>query len=204
MRRWGKVVRPLLHLASAGIVAGVLVPLALAQTPASEARTLTLDPAATKITFTLGATLHTVEGSVELSHGEVRFDPAGGAASGEVVMEARTAQTGNSSRDARMQREVLESARFPTIVFRAESLELLSRSEAGAQVRLRGSLDLHGRSLPFELPAALTARGDRVSIAATFRVPYVDWGIEDPSNFLLRVDRFVDVAVKAEGTLESP
>ncbi|HME72294.1 MAG TPA: YceI family protein [Myxococcota bacterium] len=189
--------------ASAWLVAG-LVLLAAGRPAAAEEQILALDPAVTKISFTLGATLHTVDGSVQLAHGELRFDPAGGAASGEIMVDARTAQTGNSSRDANMHRDVLESERFPTIAFRAEGLELLSRSETKAQVRLRGTLDLHGQSLPFELPATLTAQGDRLGIAATFRVPYVDWGMRDASNFLLRVDRFVDVTVSAEGTLGSP
>lgn len=189
--------------ASAWLLAGLVV-LAGERPAAAEQQILALDPAATRIAFTLGATFHTVDGSIRLSRGEVRFDPAGGAASGEIVLDARTAQTGNSSRDANMHRDVLESERFPTIVFRAGELELLSREETSARVRLRGTLDLHGQSLPFELPATLTSHGDRLGIATTFRVPYVDWGIRDASNFLLRVDRFVDVTVSAEGTLGVP
>jgi polyisoprenoid-binding protein YceI len=181
-----------------------LLALALGRPAAAAEQLLTLDAAATKIAFTLGATFHTVHGSVQLARGGLRFDPAGGEASGEIVVDARSAQTGNSSRDANMQRDVLESERFPTIVFRAEALELLSRSETSAQVRLRGTLDLHGQRLPWELPATLTAQGNRLAIVSTFRVPYVDWGMHDPSTFLLRVDRYVDVTVNAEGTLGSP
>lgn len=189
--------------AGAWLIAGLIL-FGFGQPAAAEGQTLALDPAATKISFTLGATLHTVEGSVGLSRGALRFDPEGGAASGEIVVDARSAQTGNSSRDARMQRDILESERFPTIVFQAESLTVVARSEASAQVRLRGTLGLHGQSLPFELPATLTAQGDRLKVATHFRVPYVDWGVQDPSNFMLRVDRFVEVTVSAEGTLGSP
>lgn len=203
MKRKKRVLFFLRCAASALTLVG-LVALAGVRTAAAEEQILALDPTATKIAFTLGATLHTVDGSVRLSHGEVRFDPAGGTASGEIVVDARSAQTGNSSRDANMHRDVLESERFPTIVFRASALDLLSREEASAKVQLRGTLDLHGQSLPFELPATLTEHGDRLSIAATFRVPYVDWGMRDASNFLLRVDRFVDVTVSAEGTLGAP
>jgi polyisoprenoid-binding protein YceI len=198
--RLGKWLR---RTARASLVA-VLAALGDGRSAAADPHTLVLDPAATKILFTLGATLHTVEGSLRLSHGEVRFDSAGGAASGEIVLDARSAETGNSSRDAKMHREILESERFPSIVLHAGELELVSHSETDAQVRLRGMLELHGQSLPFELPASLTAHGDRLEIAATFRVPYVDWGMQDASNFLLRVDRFVDVKVSAEGTLGAP
>ena len=203
MKREARIMRPLRRAAGTWLITG-LVLLGAGRSAAAEGQLLALDPAATKISFTLGATLHTVDGSVRLSQGELRFDPGGGAASGEIVVDARTAQTGNSSRDGRMQRDILESERFPMIVFRAEELMLVTRSEASAQVRLRGTLVLHGQSLPLELPATLTAQGDRLSIATRFRVPYVDWGMQDPSNFLFRVDRFVDVTVSAEGTLGSP
>ncbi|HBZ70266.1 MAG TPA: YceI family protein [Deltaproteobacteria bacterium] len=201
MKRKARAPTPWWRAAGAWLAAA-LVALAAGWPAAAEEQILALDPAATKIAFTLGATLHTVDGSVRLSRGEVRFDPAGGAASGEIVLDARSAQTGNASRDANMHRDVLESERFPTIVFRAGELEVLSRDETSAQVRLRGTLELHGQSLPFELPATLAAHGDRLGIAATFRVPYVDWGMRDPSRFLVRVDRFVDIAVSAEGRLE--
>ena len=181
-----------------------LVALAVGRSVAADERILTIDAAATKIAFTLGATFHTVHGAVQLAHGEIRFDSAGGTASGEIVVDARSAQTGNSSRDANMQRDVLESERFPTIVFRVEALELLSRSETNAQVRLRGTLDMHGQRVAWELPATLTTHGNHLAIASSFRVPYVDWGMHDPSSFLLRVDRFVDVSVSAEGTLGLP
>jgi polyisoprenoid-binding protein YceI len=181
-----------------------LVALAAVRVASADERILTIDAAATQIEFTLGATFHAVHGSLQLAHGEIRFDPVGGAASGEFVLDARSAQTGNSSRDANMQRDVLESERFPTMVFRAEALELLARSETNAQVRLRGTLEMHGQRLPWELPATLVTQGDRLAIASRFRLPYVEWGMHDPSSFLLRVDRFVDVTVRAEGTLGSP
>jgi len=194
----------MLSCARGAWLVAVLVPFTLVGPAPAEEQTLTLDPAATQISFTLGATLHTVDGSLRLSHGELRFDPAGGAASGEIVLDAQAAQTGNASRDTKMHREVLESERFPSIVFRAGELELLSRGETAAQVRLRGRLELHGQSLPFELPATLAAHGDRLEILSSFRVPYLDWGMQDPSNFLLRVERFVDVTVHAEGRLGPP
>ena len=37
-----------------------------------------------------------------------------------------------------------------------------------------------------------------------FEVAYVDWGMRDYSNFVLRVDRHVTVTVHAEGALATP
>ena len=162
---------------------------------------LLLQPATTQVKFTLGATLHTVEGTIRLDHARLRFDPDSGAASGELVLDAKSAQTGNERRDANMQRDVLESGRFPYVTFRPEKLEVVRREEQSAEIRLAGSLELHGETRPFAIPAKLARTGDGVSISAAFRIPYVDWNVHDPSNFVLRVDRFVDVTVEARGKL---
>lgn len=168
---------------------------------------LVLDPAATKVAFTLAATLHTVEGRVPLSRGTLSFDPATGAASGEIVLDARGAETGNSLRDDNMHGEVLESEQFPTIVFRATSLEVLERTAQAADVKLHGQLEMHGKGRPLVLAAHLERIGDqgrRISITAHFPVRYIDWGMKNVSNFVLRVADEVQVQVSAEGTLEKP
>jgi polyisoprenoid-binding protein YceI len=160
---------------------------------------LTLDPDGTAISFTLGATLHSVEGDLRLAGGEIHFDPETGAAAGELVVDATSARTGIDLRDRNMHRNVLESERYPRIVFRAERLRVVERQAQGGRVELEGVLDMHGKQRPFVLPARLSATGDRVAIETRFRVPYVDWGMRDESTLLLRVDRYVDVTVRAEG-----
>lgn len=165
---------------------------------------LTLDPSATRLGFTLGATLHTVVGTIALAQGSIRFDADTGAAAGEIVVDAPSASTGLALRDRNLHRDVLESARFPRIVFRPDHLDVARRDATRAEVSLQGTLELHGARKPLALPASLTARGDRLAIECRFRLPYVDWGVPDPSTLLLRVARFVDVTVEAEGSLAPP
>jgi polyisoprenoid-binding protein YceI len=183
-----------------------LAALALAPPPARAAeQRLLFEPGTTTLRFTLGATLHTAEGSVKLAGGELRFDPEAGTASGELVVDAKSAETGSDSRDENMHRDVLESAKFPTITFRADRLEVIRRDETSADVKLLGSLLLHGESHPLAIPAKLTAPDpEHIGVSAAFRVPYVDWGMVDYSTFVLRVDRFVDVEVEAVGTRAAP
>jgi polyisoprenoid-binding protein YceI len=186
-------------------VAWTLLGLVLVGRPVqAEPRLLKLDPGATRIGFTLKATLHTVEGTAKLLRGAVRFDSAGGSAAGEIVADARSASTGLASRDARMHADVLESERFPTIVFRPEQLQISRRDEHTADVEVRGVMEIHGATHPVVLPATLSAKGDRLTIDSSFVVPYVAWGMKDPSSFLLRVAPEVTVQVHAEGTLGPP
>jgi polyisoprenoid-binding protein YceI len=181
-----------------------LAALWLAPTGRAAEQTLWLDPQATTIGFTLGATLHTVEGGISLESGAIRFDADAGSASGEIVVDARSARTGLARRDANMHGDVLESERHPRIVFRPARLRVLRRDAAGAQVELEGALEMHGEVRALTLPARLAARGEGVAIEATFRVPYVEWGMQDPSALVLRVDPFVDVTVRSEGRIAAP
>jgi polyisoprenoid-binding protein YceI len=182
--------------------AALLGALALAS-PARAEDLLRIDPARSTVRFRLAATLHTVDGEGRVLSGELRFDPAGGAASGAVVVDARSFQTGVAARDRNMHEQVLESGRFPEIRFEAERLELRSRSADAAEVTLHGVFEIHGARQPLAVPARVEREGDGLRIAAAFRVPYVRWGLRDVSTFVLRVAPEVDVQLALWGVLAS-
>jgi hypothetical protein len=81
---------------------------------------LSLDPATTAVHFTVTATGHDVEGTFHVTSGAVRFDSATGVASGEIRVDALSAETGNGSRDKTLRGDVLEAARYPLFIFTAE------------------------------------------------------------------------------------
>ena len=170
---------------------------------AADPRTLTLDPAETDVNFTLGATLHTVHGSAPLARGVVVFDPDGGAASGEIVVEARLAETGNDKRDRDMHEKVLLSPRFPSVVLRPARIEGSVPASGKATITVHGTVELTGRPHEIAVPVEVIVTGNAVAIRAEFELPYVDWGLEDPSKFLLAVDKFVTVTVAGSGTLSA-
>lgn len=160
-----------------------------------------LDPEATSISFTLGATLHTVEGRISLASGSLDLDRESGTFSGEIVVDATSADTGNDSRDEDMHTKVLMSDTYPRIVVRPERLTGEVAEQGTSQVELTGQMELAGTSHQITVPLDVTVDGNSFSATAEFTVPYVEWGLEDPSRFLLRVDKVVDVTVKAEGTI---
>ena len=165
---------------------------------------MVLAPAATTIGFTLGATLHTVHGTVALDHGELRLDPETHALSGEIVMDTTSADTGNGSRDKKMHREVLRSGEHPTATLRVDGFEGDLAPSGASRITVRGELVLLGQAHPVAIPADVALDGDRVKVSASFEIPYVAWGLEDPSSFILRVDKSVQVEVEAEGTASDP
>jgi polyisoprenoid-binding protein YceI len=176
---------------------------ALAAVPAhAEPATLVFDPAASKISFTLDATGHTVEGTMALKSGRIAFDPATGAASGELVLDLKSAQTGSEGRDEDMHAKVLETGKYPTATFRAEKVHGAVAPSGTSQVTLDGTLSFHGADHKMSLQARIAAGNGRIQADTQLKIPYVQWGLTDPSMFVLRVAKVVDVKVHAAGTLE--
>jgi polyisoprenoid-binding protein YceI len=179
-----------------------LVGLLLAASVSAQKLTLELDPNETRVEFGFGATLHSVAGSLRLEHGRLEIDPATGAASGEIVLDAKSAKTGVVRRDEKMHQEILESTLFPKVTYRLERIDGTVNRTGRSDLQLHGQLELHGVRLPAAILAVATVNGDRVTATGTFTVPYRQWGMKDPSVFVLRVEKEVHIKITAMGTLK--
>jgi len=179
---------------------------ALVWLPAAAARAaeLALSPHDTAITFELDSTLHRVHGSARLLAGSLHFDPAGGAVRGSIAIDAASLDTGNGLRDAQMHGKVLESERYPRIEFVPDLLAVEESGASRARIALAGALRMHGGEWPLTVPAEVSLEGDGVRVKGSFRIPYVDWGMRDMSNFLLSVDREVLVHFDALAEVAPP
>ena len=158
-------------------------------------RALQIDPAQTKVEFTLGALLHTVHGTFRLKRGDIRFDPATGRASGELVVDATSGASGDGTRDGRMHTSILESGRYPEIVFRPDRVEGVVAPAGKSQVRLHGMFSIHGADHEVTMPADVEAAQGQYAATVTFAVPYVKWGMKNPSTLFLRVRDEVDITI---------
>lgn len=162
---------------------------------------LQLDPAQTEITFELGAILHTVSGTAELIEGLVIFDTEGGPASGRIVVAAGSADTANKGRDKDMHAKVLESERYPEIEFRPHTLRGEVALDGRSRVEIDGTFSVHGGEHPLTVQAQIDVIGDELEVTLEFEVPYVAWGMKNPSKLLLRVSKVVRVRIHGFGRL---
>ncbi len=182
------------------VVSAVLV--AAAPVSRAEAATkLVLDPAVTHVLFELDAGLHTVHGRARMTQGEIVFDTATGLASGRVQVDARSLESGGDSRDRTMHSDVLESARFPDIVLVPDHIEGAVPSSGEGDVILSGILEIHGAGHPIRVTAHVRTADGRLTGTARFLVPYVAWGMKDPSVFILRVKKVVAITLELSGVL---
>jgi len=156
-------------------------------------------PAQTTVNFTLGDVLHTVHGSFKLKAGQVRFAPASKAISGEIVVDAASGNSDNTSRDRKMHKEILESARYSEVTFRPDWVEGKVPAFGSSLVQVHGMFGIHGTEHEITVPAQVELASDHWSLTVHFAVPYVKWGMKDPSTFILRVEKTVDIDLHAVG-----
>jgi polyisoprenoid-binding protein YceI len=192
-----RVLVPFLLALSAGLAAIILAPASRAQESVIQ-----IDSAQTKIEFSLGGTMHTVHGKFSLKSSSIRFDPSTGKIGGTIVVDATSGESGNGGRDGRMHREILESAKFPEIVFTPIKMMGVVAAEGPSKVEVSGRFRLHGQDHEVTLPIEVKADGKNLRITTHIDIPYVQWGLKNPSNFFLRVADKVGIDIEATGRVQ--
>ena len=165
---------------------------------------LEFTPANSTVDFTLGDILHTVHGSFQLKRGDVEYNFATGAVHGELVIDATSGQSGNHSRDHKMHSEVLESGRYPEIAFRPDRVQGTVSPSGTSNVQVQGTFSIHGEDHELTMPMRVEISPGHWVADTHFTVPYVKWGLKNPSTFLLRVSESVEIDVHATGTNPFP
>jgi polyisoprenoid-binding protein YceI len=179
----------------------VAVLLAAIQVQAAQLR-LVLDPATTPVAFTLSDLHGGVHGTFKLKRGTIQFDPESGVASGELVVDATSGDSGSNGRDSRMHKNILESAKYPDIVFTPDRVEGKVAMEGDSEVQVHGIFRIHGADHEVTLPAKTHIAGGRITADIKFPVPYVKWGMKNPSILIMRVGDTVQIEIHAVGRLE--
>jgi polyisoprenoid-binding protein YceI len=174
---------------------------ALAIFAAAEDRAFQLDPEQTSVKFTLGDVLHTVHGTFRLKRGALQFDPASGKMSGEIVVDAKSGESGSGTRDRKMHKEVLESERYPEIVFHPDKIEGAVAREGKSSVKVHGMFSIHGVDREIAVPAEVEMSADHWTASVHFTVPYTKWGMKNPSTLFLRVNDSVEIDLIAAGSV---
>jgi polyisoprenoid-binding protein YceI len=162
---------------------------------------ITLDPSQTRIEWTLGDVLHTVHGTFKLRSGQMSYDVATGKASGEFVVDAASGDSGNRSRDSKMNKDVIESKRYPEITFLPKKVLGHAAEQGNSTVQVQGIFHIHGGDHDLTLSVPVQISGGVAKATTTFFVPYQAWGMKNPSTLFLRVDDKVQISVTAIGTI---
>jgi polyisoprenoid-binding protein YceI len=175
-----------------------LLPALLVQ---AQQQTFTLDPVQTKVNFTVDSTLHTVHGDFRLKRGSIQFDNATGQAGGEIVVDSASGESGSDGRDKKMHKDILESPKYSDIVFTPQHIKGAVATEGRSQIEVEGMLTMHGKSKPATMPLEVRLQGGAGTADGSFTVKYLEWGMKNPSTFILRVSDKVEIHVHAMGRM---
>ena len=106
------------------------------------------------------------------------------------AVSAAAMRTGNTSRDKTMREKVLETDRYPEIVFEARRVVGdPSRFREGERltVEATGDFTVHGKTVPLRLPVDLNVLADRVVLSGAFSLGWKQFGLADPSFGIITV-----------------
>ena len=146
-----------------------------------------VEVAGSSVRWELPATFEPIKGVVPLFHGSIEARPLPGGAwdvSARIVVPAAAMRTGNRRRDRTLREKVLETNRYPEIVFELRQFTGdLSRFRPGATfpVQVEGDLTVHGKTAPVQLPVDVSVFPKAVVLTGSFPVHWKAYGLQDPS-----------------------
>ena len=179
----------------------VAFPLFLAFDAFAQQQTFTVNPGVSSIGFALTGTGHEVHGTFHVSSGAIQFDRSAPKMSGNVVVSATSGESGDNGRDKNMHNKVLETDRFTDITFQPQSYTGTIAAAGDSSIQVSGTFTLHGTPHDLTVPMQIHIDGQNLTAKGSFIVPYVKWGLKDPSVFILKVAKEVHIDLNLVGTV---
>ena len=106
----------------------------------------------------------------------------------DVTADLTTLQSDDDRRDGQLERQAIETGRFPTSTFRLTSpIDLGEVPADGETVSATaiGDLTLHGVTRTVEAPIEATLAGDVVTVTGRIDILFADYDIEQPTSFIV-------------------
>ena len=177
-------------------LAVILAPVALAQQ-----QTFVANPDASEVKMTLKTTREVVNGTFHIQSGSLEFDRSAAKMSGSVVVLAGSGKTGNGSRDKKMNREILQVEQHATVSFEPKSYAGVIAPSGDSTIQVTGIFTLLGTPHEITIPILVHLEGTTATAKAHFVIPYIQWGLKDPSFLFWKADKDVAIDLFLTGRL---
>jgi polyisoprenoid-binding protein YceI len=177
-------------------LAVLLAPVALAQQ-----QTFVANPDASEVKMTLKTTREVVNGTFHIQSGSLELDGSTAKMSGSVVVLAGSGKTGNGSRDKKMNKDILEVEQHATVSFEPKSYAGAIAPSGDSTIQATGIFTLLGTPHEITIPILVHLEGTTATAKAHFVVPYVQWGLKNPSFLIWKADNDVAIDLFLTGRL---
>ena len=151
--------------------------------------------------FALTGTGHEVHGTFHVQSGTIQFDRSAPKMSGSIVVSAASGDSGDKGRDKTMRSNVLDVEHFADVTFAPQSYQGPLAPSGDSAIQVAGTFTLHGAPHDITVPMQIHIDGSTLTAKGKFVVPYVKWGLKDPSIFVLKVAKEVQIDLTLSGTL---
>ena len=149
----------------------------------------------------LNTTHEVVNGAFHIQSGSIEFDPSAPRMSGSVVVLAGSGKTGNGSRDKKMNKDILKVEQYATVSFEPKTYTGELASSGESTIQATGIFTLLGTTHEITIPILVHLDGSTATAKAHFVVPYVQWGLKNPSFLVWKADNDVAIDLFLAGRL---
>jgi polyisoprenoid-binding protein YceI len=181
--------------------AAVTVALLFAQTAFAQHQTFFVNPDASEVKMTLKTNHEIVNGTFHVQSGSIEFDRSAQKIGGSVVVAAGSGKTGNDSRDKKMDKNILKVDQYTTVTFAPKSYTGTIAPPGDSTIQVSGVFTLVGTPHDLTIPMQVHLEGGKATAKAQFVIPYVQWGLKNPSFLMWKADNDVSIDLSLVGQL---
>jgi hypothetical protein len=179
-------------------VAVMLAPAAFAQH-----QTFAVNSDASEVKMTLNTTHEVVDGTFHIQSGSIEFDRSAPKMSGSVVVLADSGKTGNDSRDKKMNKDILKVDQFATVSFAPKAYSGTIADSGDSTIQVSGVFTLLGTGHDLTISMQIHIDGSKATARAKFVVPYVQWGLKNPSFLIWKAENDVAIDLSLIGQISN-
>ncbi len=183
------------------IFAAVVVAAMFAQPALAQHQTLTVSPDASQVKMTLKTNHEIVNGTFHVQSGSIQFDRSTPKLSGSVVIAANSGKTGNDSRDKKMDKDILEVDQYTTVSFAPKTYTGTIAPSGDSTIQVSGVFTMLGTPHDLTIPMLVHLEGSKAVAKANFVIPYVQWGLKNPSFLVWKAENDVAIDLNLAGDL---
>jgi len=183
----------------------VVLALAVVLAPAvfAQHQTFAVNTDASEVKMKLNTTHEVVNGTFHVQSGSINFDRTASHISGIVIVAAGSGKTGNDSRDKKMNKDILKVDQFATVSFAPKTYNGMIAASGDSTIQVSGVFTLLGTAHDLTIPMQIHIDGSKATAKAQFVIPYVQWGLKNPSFLIWKAENDVAIDLNLVGQVSN-
>jgi hypothetical protein len=164
-------------------------------------QTFAVNPDASEVQMKLNTTHEIVNGTFHVQSGSISFDRTAYHMSGIVIVTAGSGNTGNDSRDRKMKKDILKADQFSAVSFAPKKYNGTIAVSGDSAIQVSGVFTLLGTPHDLTVPMQIHMDGTKATAKAQFVIPYVQWGLKNPSFLIWKAENYVAINLSLVGII---